>query len=223
MKSARTEAQPPQLPPPPPSEPPGPGRGPSRVSSRALPYALWSLRLGLFSSEPKDSTAEGRESALSRLSTSPSRLPLTQRSAGKRSQWPRDHPRSFPHRHPLSVADIARRPQHPTPAHLTSGGSDGDGHRKLLGARLRFSSTPLRLTPLVSLQNGAGGRALTSRPFPSPFPFHHSLPARGGRAPAPANDRTPPVAPAQSSTGARGFKPITHYHLQKSRKKPGSC
>ena len=43
------------------------------------------------------------------------------------------------------------------------------------------------------------------------------------RDPAPANDRIPPVAPAQSPTGARGFKPITHYHLQKSRKKPGSC
>lgn len=38
-------------------------------------------------------------------------------------------------------------------------------------------SPPLRLTPLVSRQNGARGRALTSRPFPSQFPFHHSLPA----------------------------------------------
>ena len=89
--------------------------------------------------KPKTPRADGKESALSRLATSPSRLPLTPRSPGKRSQWPRDHPRSFPHRHPRSVADTARRPRHPIPAHHTLSGSGGAGHRKLLGPRLRLS------------------------------------------------------------------------------------
>lgn len=73
----------------------------------------------------------------------------------------------------------------------------------------------------VSRQNGARGRALTSRPFPSPFPFLHSLPADGGMAQAPANGRTPSARATQSMPGTRGFKPIKHYHSQKSRKKPG--
>lgn len=213
------------MPPAPPSEPPGPGKvgaNPGSHSALCPRFRRASTKPSSLQ-RPKTPRAEEREPALSLLATSPSGLPLTPRSPGKRSQWPRDHPRSFPHRHPRSVADTARRPRHPTPAHHTSSGSGGAGHRNSWVPDSGSPRPPFRLTPLVSLQNGAGGRALTSRPFPSPFPFHHLLPARGGTDPAPANDRSPPVAPAQSPTGARGFKPITHYHLQKSRKKPGSC
>lgn len=36
-----------------------------------------------------------------------------------------------------------------------------------------------------------------------------------------ANGCTASARAAQSMPGTRGFKPITHYHSQKSRKKPG--
>lgn len=123
---------------------------------------------------------------------------------------------------PRSAADTARRPRPPAP--LTSSGSGDAGHRKTPGSPTpALLDPPLRLTPLVSRQNGAGGRALTSRPFPSPFSFHHSLPARGGTVPAAANECSPAGAPTQSPSGARGFQPIPHYPWPKSRKKPGSC
>lgn len=118
-----------------------PGQGGANPGSHSAPCPRFRRAFTKPSSlqEPKTPRAEGKESALSHLATSPSRLPLTPRSPGKRSQWPRDHPRSFPHRHPRSVADTARRPRHPTPAHHTSSGSGGAGHRKLLGPRLRLS------------------------------------------------------------------------------------
>lgn len=56
--------------------------------------------------------------------------------------------------------------------------------------------------------------ARSRRGLPLPFLFHHLLPAREGMDPAPANERTPPVAPAQSiSTGARGFGKTNHTLL----------
>lgn len=151
----------------------------------------------------------------------PSRLPLRSRRSGKRFQWSGSTPGTAPAR--------TRVPRLTLPAPATR--NSNPPHLRRLRQRWTQetpgSSTPalleppLRLTPLVSRQNGARGRALTSRPFPSPFPFLHSLPADGGMALAPANGRTPSARAAQSMPGTRGFKPITHYHSQKSRKKPG--
>lgn len=125
---------------------PGPGPGGHPGSPRALPSASWGPGLCEPTRGPEAPRAVGggRESARGRLATSPSRLPLTRRGSGKRSPWPRrDHPRRLRRRHPRSAADTARRPRPPPPAPLTSSGSSDAGHRKLLGPRLRLSSTPL--------------------------------------------------------------------------------
>lgn len=121
-----------------------------------------------------------KESALSRLATSLSRLPLTPRSSGKRSQWPLDHPRSFVHRH--SVADTAGRPQPPTPAHLTSDGSGSAGHRKLLSPRLRLSSTPSSVnSACFSTKWRRRSRAhVAAFPLPVPISSFAARPRRDG-------------------------------------------
>lgn len=151
----------------------------------------------------------------------PSRLPPRSRRSGKRFQWSGSTPGTAPARTRVPRLTL------PAPATRNSNPPYLRRLRQRWTQETPGSSTPalldppLRLTPLVSRQNGARGRALTSRPFPSPFPFLHSLPADGGMALAPANGRTPSARAAQSMPGTRGFKPITHYHSQKSRKKPG--
>lgn len=173
---------------------------------------------GLVPSKPKDLASP-------KVSPRPLRhlpVPTAPRPAQLRETLPMapGPPGFFPDRHPHSVADTARASQ--LPAHLRR-------FRRRWTQETPGSPTPalvdppLRLTPLVSLQNGAGGRALTSRPFPSPFSAHHSLPARRGLGPAPTIQRRPPAAAAQSRRGGRGFKPIARQHSQKPRKKPGSC
>ena len=196
---ARGEAQPPQMPPPPPSELPGLGRGPSRDSSRALPSASWSLHFGRFSSEPEDSASEEERVRPLPPRHFPVRLPLTPRSAGKRSQWPRDHLGSFPHRHPRSVADTVSRPQHLTPAHLTSGGSGSAGHRKLLGPRLRLSSTLSSVnSACFSTKWRRRSRAhVAAFPLPVPISSFAARPRRDG----PSTSQWP--------YSACGFHPIT--------------
>lgn len=154
----------------------------------------------------------GRVRPLPPGSTSPSRLPGSRRS-GKGFKWSLVHP-------PGTAPTRTRVPSLTLPASATPNPSPSPPYLRRLRQRWTQetpgSSTPalldppLRLTPLVSRQNGARGRALTSRPFPSQFPFHHSLPAAGGMALAPANGRTLSATAVQSLTGTRGFKPITH-------------
>lgn len=127
---------------------------------------------------------------------------------------------------PRALPAVTRAPRRTPPAGrspLTSGGSGGAEHRKLLGPRLRLSSTPSSVnSACFSTKWRRRSRAhVAAFPLPVPISSFAARPRRDG--PAPANDRDPPVAPAQSPAGARGFEPITHDHLQKSRKKPGSC
>lgn len=152
----------------------------------------------------------GRVRPLPPGSTSPSRLPLSPDALGKASSDPWSTPGTAPTRTRVpSLTLPASATPNPSPPHLRR-------LRQRWTQETPGSSTPalldppLRLTPLVSRQNGARGRALTSRPFPSQFPFHHSLPAGGGMALAPANGRTLSATAVQSLTDTRGFKPITH-------------
>lgn len=108
---------------------------------------------------------------------------------GNASPWPRDHRGSFPPPSPpptprLSLGPPA--PELPPPHPLTlvrrfrRRWTQG---KKLLGPPTTpaLVDPPLRLTPLVARQNGARGRALTSRPFPLPVPVS-SFAARRRRA-----------------------------------------
>ena len=172
------------MPPAPPSEPPGPGKvGANPGSHSALcPQFRRAFTKPSSLQRPKTPRAEERESALSRLATSPSGLPLTPRSPGKRSQWPRDHPRSFPHRHPRSVADTARRPQHPTPAHHTSSGSGGAGHRNSWVPDSGSPRPPLRLnSACFSTKWRRRSRAhVAAFPLPVPISSFAARPRRDG-------------------------------------------
>lgn len=188
---------------------PAPGAPLPRTSAPGSPRGAKAPRAGSGPSPPASPPA------------APSRLLPRSRRSGKRFQWSGSTPGTAPAR--------TRVPRLTLPAPATR--NSNPPHLRRLRQRWTQetpgSSTPalldppLRLTPLVSRQNGARGRALTSRPFPSPFPFLHSLPADGGMAQAPANGRTPSARATQSMPGTRGFKPIKHYHSQKSRKKPG--
>lgn len=136
------------------------------------------VRTGLPSPESK-AAASGPESVPSRLAP---RLRLGYPSPdapGKASSGPWSTPGTAPTRtrvRSLTLPASSTPTLSPSPPHLRR-------LRQRWTQETPGSSTPalldppLRLTPLVSRQNGARGRALTSRPFPSQFPFHHSLPA----------------------------------------------
>lgn len=170
------------------------------------------VRTGLSSPESKGAASGPSPSrpAWLHVSASAARVPDAPGKAA--SNGPRSTPATAPTR--------TRVPSLTLPASATPNPSPSLPHLRRLRQRWTQETPgssspalldpPLRLTPLVSRQNGARGRALTSRPFPSQFPFHHSLPAGGGMALAPANGRTLTATAVQSPTGTRGFKPITH-------------
>ncbi|XP_077752627.1 uncharacterized protein LOC144313568 [Canis aureus] len=123
-----------------------------------------------------------KEPAVSRLPTSRSRLPLSPRSSGKRSQWPLDRPRPFAQGRSRPDADTASRLQPPTPARLTSGGSGSAGHRKLLSPRLRLSSTPSSVnSACFSTKWRRRSRAhVAAFPLPVPISSFAARPRRDG-------------------------------------------
>lgn len=186
-EEAAARAWGPELPPPPPpppsSKPPGPGAEPLR-GSPAPGAPLAPLPGTSTPGSPSGSSASASgppPSPPAARPTAPSRLPPRSRRSGQRLPMVRVHPRhrSPPHRR-TRVPGLTP----PAPATPCSGPPHLGRLRQRWTQETPGSSTPalldppLRLTPLVSRQNGARGRALTSRPFPSPFPFLHSLPAR---------------------------------------------